>query len=139
MNELEALAAAVALEHQVVYGYGVAGAHLGGAQRRRARAAYDRHRLRRDQLATFIAERKGTVPAAAPAYALPFPVTGAPTARELLARLEDACAGAAWDLTAAAPAGSDVRRIAVRWLTEAATAAASWRSPGASAALPGHR
>jgi hypothetical protein len=132
----QALAAALVVEHQAVYGYGVAGAHLAGRDRTTALAALDAHRLRRDRLAALLSGKGASPPAAAPAYALPYPMRDAAAARSLCAALEDGCAGAAWDLTAAAPARSAARELAVRWLAQAAAAAVGWR--GASGpALPG--
>lgn len=132
----EALAAAIATEHQAVYGYGVAGAHLAGRARAAALTALDAHRLRRDRLAALLTRADVTPPAAAPAYALPFPVRGARAARSLCAMLEDACAGAAWDLTAASPPRSAARDLAISWLAQADAASTGWRgAPGP--ALPG--
>jgi hypothetical protein len=131
-----ALAAALVVEHQAIYGYGVAGAHLGGRPRADALAALDVHRLRRDRLAALLGNAGATPPAAAPAYALPSPVRDGVAATALCATLEDACAGAAWDLAAASPARSAARDLAVRWLAQADAAAVGWRgAPGP--ALPG--
>jgi hypothetical protein len=137
MNQMEALAAALAVEQQVIYGYGVAGAQPAGRDRALALAALSAHRVRRDRLAALLTAQGATPPAAAPAYALPFPVRTPAQARSLCALLEDGCAGAAWDLTAAA-ATRATRALGVSWLTEAATRAAAWRGPTAvPAALPG--
>jgi hypothetical protein len=103
MTLTEALQAALSIEQQVTYGYGVVGAHSSPS-------------------------------AAPPAYQLPFPVTDAAAARRLAARLEEASAGAAWDLIAAAGSGTGVRRAAVGWLTDAATRGEYW---GSELALPG--
>lgn len=132
----EALAAALAVEHEVIYGYGVAGARLVGHDRSAALSAYDEHRLRRDRLAGLLTSRGLTPPVAAPAYAVPFPVTDTATARRLCAQLEDGCAGAAWDLVAASSPGDETRELGVQWLGEAATAGARWRG-SAGPPLPG--
>lgn len=138
MKESDALVAAVAVEHEVVYGYGVAGAHLTGRDRSAALAALDVHRVRRDRLMALTRRAGRTPPAAQPAYALPFAVTGSATARRLCALLEDGCTGAAWDLTAASAPGGPARLTGVGWLTEAATRAAHWHGGGAAGpALPG--
>ena len=134
MTLREALAAALAVEHQVVYGYGVAGAHLSAAARPRALRALDAHRQRRDRLAALVGP---SAPAAAAAYALPFPVRDDATARSLCAVLEDGCAGAAWDLVAAAAAASTGRDLGVSWLAESAVAAARWRGVSPGPPLPG--
>lgn len=134
----DALAAAVSTEDQVIYGYGVAGAHLRGRDRASASAAFDAHRLRREQLIRLLRRARGVAPLPAPAYAVPFPVTGAADARRLAAVLEDGCCGAAWDLAAAATAADPARTLAVTWLAQAAGAAATWRAdPAADPALPG--
>jgi len=136
MTQPAALAAAVSVEHQVIYGYGVAGARLVGADRRAALQALGAHRVRRDQLVALL--RPAAAPAAAPAYALPFPVTDPASARRLCAQLEDGCAGAAWDLAAAAGPGRPARALAVGWLADAAGRAAHWRGgEAANPALPG--
>jgi len=138
MTEAAALTAAVAVEHQVIYGYGVAGAHLSGADRKLALATLNVHLARRDQLTALVTAAGGTPPPGAPAYALPFPVSSPATARALCALLEDGSAGGAWDLTAAAPARTPARTLGVGWLADAASRAAGWRGPAAAPiALPG--
>lgn len=139
MTETEALAAAVDVENQAIYGYGLTGAHFTGADRARALAALDSHRARRDRLAAMLVRLGATPPAAAPAYSPPTPVTSATSGRALCAALEDACAGAAWDLVTASRAGSSSRSLAVTWLSEAAVAASTWRGGAANgnSAMPG--
>lgn len=139
MTPVEALVAAVEVENQVVYGYGLAGAHLSGHDRVDALAALDAHRARRDQLSVLVARRGATPPAAAAAYLPPAPVVDAASARALCAALEDACAGAGWDLAAASGPATAERSLAVAWLAAAATAAATWRAGTGSPppALPG--
>jgi hypothetical protein len=135
MTETQALAAAVGVEHQVVYGYGLAGAHLAGRDRAFALAALDAHRARRDQLEALLIGVGATPPPAAPAYVPPVAVDDPASARTLCALLEDGCAGAAWDLVAASGAATTSRSLAVSWLTDAASAASGWRG-GASPAAP---
>ena len=139
MTEVEALVAAVDVENQAIYGYGLAGAHFTGADRARAVAELDTHRARRDRLVAMLIRHGATSPVAPPAYQPPFPVTDAVPGRALCAALEDGCAGAAWDLVAASGAGSPSRSLAVTWLIEAAVSAASWRggTTAASPAMPG--
>ena len=137
MTETHALAAALVIEHQAVYGYGVAGAHLSGRGRADALAALDAHRLRRDELAALLIRAGGTPPVAAPAYVLPSPVHDVDGARSLCAALEEACAGAAWDLVAASAVRTPARALAVGWLAAAATAAVAWHDPAPGPALPG--
>jgi hypothetical protein len=137
MTVVAALTAAVATEHQVVYGYGVAGAHLSGPARAVARAALAAHQLRRDRLAQLLTSERITAPLPAVAYALPFPVMDAASARRLCAELETACTGAAWDLVAAAAASTPARALGVDWLGDAATRAAYWGDGSAAPSLPG--
>jgi hypothetical protein len=136
MTTSAAVRAAVRIEHEVVYGYGVVGAHLRGRDRHLATRRLAAHQQHRDDLGAFAT---GLPPAAA-AYALPFPVVDAATARELAVRLEDATATAAWALVASTAAESRARGFAVDLLSDAAVAAARWRERSGRTddpALPG--
>src|SRR5437764_503340 len=74
---------------------------------------------------------------AAPAYRPPSPVTDQPSAAGLGARLEEAAAGAMWDLTAAAGARTEPRRMAVQWLAESTRLLDQWRlASGAQDLVP---
>jgi hypothetical protein len=134
VTELAALQAALAAEQATIYGYGVSGAILQGADRNYATAALAAHMLVRDRLTSKISATHATPVTAQPAYELPFPVTTATTARELASHLEQGCAGAFWDLVAASPPQSGPRSLAIGWLTDTALRAAHW---GAAQALPG--
>jgi len=139
MTPDEALQAALAVEHQVVYGYGLAAAHLTGKPYAAAVGALAEAQSRRDRLADLL-RRRGAVPSpAAPAYVPPSPVTDAAGATALCLRLEHAAEGAAWDLVAAGSPGDEVRTLGVKWLGAAAVNAAHWAGGAASAepALPG--
>jgi uncharacterized protein DUF4439 len=133
MSEVTALQAALAGEHAVIYGYGVAGAHLRGTALAQARSAYAVHRARRDQLRVLLVARKATPVAAAPAYRLPRPVASADDAALLATELEDRLA-AVW-ADAVADLRGDLRGLAARALQDAAVRAASWR--GGSVPFPG--
>jgi hypothetical protein len=135
VTELGALKQALAAEQAVIYGYGVAGAHLSGKDRKLASSRLVAHETLRDQLSARISALGAVPPAALPAYRLPAPVTDAVTARQLAAHLEEGAAGRAWDLVAATAPRSESRGLAVAWLTDAAVSAAHWGSP--SVALPG--
>jgi len=135
----EALQAALGVEHQAVYGYGLAAAHVAGRQYSAALTALADAEARRDRLADLL-RRRGRVPAAAaPAYLPPAPVTGATSALALCLSLEHAAEGAAWDLIAASSPNDEVRTLGVHWLGVAAVRAAKWAGASASAepALPG--
>jgi Domain of unknown function (DUF4439) len=129
-----ALQGALTAEHVAIFGYGVLGAHLAGAQRRNAGQIWTSHRARRDKLRTYVQAAGGTPVAAAPAYRLPAPVSSPHTAAQLAARLEDGVtAGYAGLAGVADPA---LRRYAALAMQEATVRAVRWRgSP--SAAFPG--
>lgn len=132
-REIRVLQEVLAAEHAVVFGYGVAGARLGGAARRRAQRAFDAHRARRDELTRLVAERGGQPVPAAPTYALPAPVETADDAKVLATLLEERLA-AVW-ADAVLRLEGDLRELAVDGLREAAVAAAVWR--GGSVPFPG--
>lgn len=123
-GEVTALQAVVAAEHAVVYGYGVAGAHLSGAEQTRATRGWERHRVDRDRVEALIAARSATPEAPHAAYALPFAVTDSRAARSLLALLEDRLT-AVWADAVAALDG-ELRATAAAGLTRAALAALTW-------------
>jgi len=87
--EIQALQAALAAEHTAVYGYGVAGAMLTGADNAAARADWESHMNSRDTLQAMISKLGAAPVAASAAYQLPFTVHDAPSARRLAAALED--------------------------------------------------
>ncbi|WP_020122672.1 ferritin-like domain-containing protein [Streptomyces canus] len=132
-QELEALQKALAAEHAAVYGYGVVGGRIGEARRAEAKAAYDAHRARRDALVRAVRDLDGKPVAAAPAYALPFPVPDPAAAVRLAADLEDRVAGVWSDVVRAT--GGERRSTAAEALREAAVRAVRWR--GESVAFPG--
>lgn len=136
MTSIGALQAALAVEHEVVYGYGIAGAWLAGQALTLARDAIAVHSARRDALEALLRQARVAPTAAPPGYRPPFPVTDPPAAAALAARLEDGSAAAAWDLAAASQPNHDSRRMAVEWLTDAAERAATWRRLAALPPLP---
>ncbi len=132
-GELTALQAALGAEHAAVYGYGVVGGLIGEARRSEARAAYDAHRARRDELARAVRALGGTPVAAAAGYALPFPVSDSVGAVRLAADLEERVAGVYSDLVRATM--GERRRKGAEGLREAAVRAVRWR--GGSVPFPG--
>ncbi|MFI6934457.1 ferritin-like domain-containing protein [Streptomyces sp. NPDC050287] len=132
-RELTALQTALAAEHAAVYGYGVVGGRIRPDRRTEAKAAYDAHRARRDALVREVRDLGGTPVAAAPAYALPFPVPDSAAAVRLAAELEDRVAGVYSDLVRSAE--GELRGTATAALREAAVRAVRWR--GESVAFPG--
>ncbi|MEW2545710.1 ferritin-like domain-containing protein [Streptomyces sp. NPDC047002] len=130
---LDATQAALEAEHAAVYGYGVVGGRAAADRKAEANAAYAAHRARRDALTRAVRDLGGTPRAAAAAYALPFPVTGADSAVRLAAQLEDRVADVYADLVRAGRGA--VRADAAGALSGAAVRAAHWR--GSGVAFPG--
>ncbi|MCX5561225.1 ferritin-like domain-containing protein [Streptomyces sp. NBC_00038] len=130
---MKALQAALGAEHAVVYGYGVVGGKIDDARRTEARAAYDAHRARRDELARAVRDLGGKPEASAAAYALPFQVKDSAAAVRFAAELEERVAGVYSDLVRAST--GDQRRTAAEALREAAVRAVRWG--GESVAFPG--
>ena len=134
--ELDALQRAVAAENAIVYGYGLVGSHLTGSAEAYADASLQAHLARQSQLEAMIRAAGATPVAASPAYRSPIAVTNATSAARLGAYLEEAAEGAAWDLVSTAAPSSDVRRLAVAWLSDATSRATRWRG-GLPDAFPG--
>ncbi|NYI08438.1 ferritin-like domain-containing protein [Allostreptomyces psammosilenae] len=132
-NALPALQAALAGEHAAVYGYGVAGALLSGADEEEARVALAAHQERREALSHSIRQLGGQPEAAAPAYQLPFEVADADSARRLATHLEEGVAAAEADVVFTTVA--DLRLAAAEALREATVRAVRWR--GGTVAFPG--
>ena len=130
---VRALQAALAAEHAAVYGYGIAGAHLGGARRRAATRDWTAHQAARDTLAAMITALGGQPVQAATAYRLPFPVHTRSAAVMLAAYLEDRVAAAYLGLVALPDAG--LRVFGARAVRSAALRAVGWRRR--SLAFPG--
>ncbi|MFJ9040055.1 ferritin-like domain-containing protein [Streptomyces sp. NPDC102406] len=130
---LAAVQAALRAEHAAVYGYGVVGGRIREGRRAEARAAYDAHRARRDELRRTVRDLGGDPEESAGAYALPFPVPDSAAAARLAADIEDKVAGVYADLVRAA--SGERRRGAADALREAAVRAVRWR--GGSVAFPG--
>ena len=90
---------AIEAEQNLVYAAGLAGAFLSGAPRRQVIVQLAEHQDRIAVLSALIAPE--SVPAAAPAYAPPTPITDARTARTNMAQLNNALVGIYADLAAA--------------------------------------
>jgi len=136
MTVESALQAALSVEHQAVYGYGLAAAHLSGPRYTSALAALADAKARRDRLTDLLRRRQQVPTPAAAAYVPPRPVTNAATAVALCLSLEHAAEGAAWDLVAASSTGDAVRTLGVKWLGAAAVRAAKWAGNAANAERP---
>jgi hypothetical protein len=89
------MASALAAEHAAIFGYGPAGARLDAGTVALATAAEAAHRATRDAVALRLTALGEQVPAADPAYTLPFAVTDRASALRLAVTLEERCA-AVW-------------------------------------------
>ena len=125
--------AALAAEHQAVFGYTVLGPHLRGAVQRLAVTCSDAHEALRDSTASALA-RAGLTPVAPLAdYPALYRVDSTGSAERLAIRVEDECARA-WRylyLQAASARGDAARTLrssAQDALTASAIRAARWRS-----------
>ncbi|MFF5226673.1 ferritin-like domain-containing protein [Dactylosporangium sp. NPDC000521] len=129
----ERLVAALQAEHAAIYAYGIAGPKLDSGTVGVARNAEAAHRTRRDDLVVRLSGAGISPPPAAPAYALPFPVTDRASALKLLAMVEDRTA-AQWRL-ALPPTSGDVRRLAVDALVDCAARGAALRQAAGTTPL----
>jgi hypothetical protein len=93
----------------------------------------DAHRLARDDLRRTIAALGATPVEAAPAYAEPFPVTGARASRQLLGHVNTGLSATYADVAAASPRAA--RRSAAAASAQAAVRAVTWGA--ATQAFPG--
>jgi hypothetical protein len=130
---VQALQAALAAEHAAVYGYGVAGAMLSGADRATALTDWKLHQEARDTLQEMISKLGATPVAASAAYGLPFTVDDARSARRLAAALEDGVTQAYLALVAVTD--QKLRTFGALAMLPPASRAASWR--GSTVAFPG--
>ena len=131
--ELQALQAALAAEHAAVYGYGVAGAILTGADNAAARADWESHMKARDTLQAMIAVLGAPPVAASAAYELPFTVHDARSARRLAAALEEGVTQAYLGLVAVT--NETLRTFGALAMLPPADRAVAWR--GSTVAFPG--
>lgn len=133
VRPVPALQAALAAEHTAVYGYGIAGALLTGGDQAAAVADWRTHEQARDTLEAMIVKLGATPVAASPAYALPFAVNDARSARRLAAALEDGVTQAYLGLVAVSD--PTLRTFGALAMQPPAQRAAAWR--GSTVAFPG--
>ena len=133
VRPVPALQAALAAEHTAVYGYGIAGALLTGGDQAAAVADWRTHEQARDILEAMIVQLGATPVAASPAYALPFTVNDARSARRLAAALEDGVTQAYLGLVAVSD--TTLRTFGALAMQPPANRAAEWR--GSTVAFPG--
>lgn len=130
---LQALQGALAAEHAAIYGYGVVGAMLDGADRALALSDWKLHQEARDTLDAMIGKLGATPVAASAAYQLPFAVNNAASARRLAATLEDGVTQAYLGLVAVTDL--TLRTFGALAMQPPANRAAAWR--GTTVAFPG--
>jgi Domain of unknown function (DUF4439) len=130
---ITALQAALAAEHAAVYGYGVAGAMLSGAERTAARADWIAHQEARDTLEAMLVKLGATPVAASAAYQLPFTVTDPAQAQALAVVLEEGVTQAY--LAIVAVRDKTLRSFGALAMQPPASRAATWR--GTTIAFPG--
>lgn len=130
---VQALQTALAAEHAAVYGYGVAGAMLSGADRAVALTDWRLHQQARDTLQAMISKLGAAPVAASAAYELPFTVDDARSARRLAAALEDGVTQAYLGVVAVTDPA--LRTFGALAMLPAANRAAAWR--GSTVAFPG--
>jgi hypothetical protein len=128
-----ALQAALAAEHAAIYGYGVAGAQLGGNARAGATRDWRAHLIARDTLITMITNLGATPVTSDVAYALPFGVHDPAAAAKLAALLEERVARAYLGVVALDDA--KLRMFGATAMQAPARRAAAWR--GKTVAFPG--
>jgi hypothetical protein len=125
VSAVEALAAALAGEHAAIFAYGPIGARLDRRTAAQGRAAEASHRARRDALLLRLSAAQVTPPPAAPAYALPYPVTNRATALRLAVQIEERTGGL-WRAALRETTDAD-RRMALDALTDCAVRATRFR------------
>ncbi|HEY2176448.1 MAG TPA: ferritin-like domain-containing protein [Mycobacteriales bacterium] len=125
-REVEALQGALAAEYAVDWGYDLVGGKVPTALQPAVRTAQAPHVDLQSVAAAAIRARHADPVAPQPAYQLPFPVTGEPSALRLAAHLEDGAA-AAWRFLLGTTADRALRRTAAGALSAAAVQATRWR------------
>jgi hypothetical protein len=131
--DIAALQAALAAEHAAVYGYGVVGALMQGNDQDIAMSYWTLHQNARDTLTEMIIRLGATPVAASAAYALPFAVDDAASARRLAAYLEDGVTRAYLGIVAVSDTG--LRAFGALAMQEPASRATAWS--GQTTAFPG--
>lgn len=126
-----ALAAALATEHSVIYGYGLVSAHCAPEVNYLVSDALHQHRDRRDQVVAMLTHRSLTAPVAAAGYQLGDPVNTPADAARLAVRMEKDTAVAWRAVLEAAQTGED-RQFAVTALTDSAVLGARWNQASGS-------
>lgn len=122
-----ALFDAVAVEHGVIYGYGLVSAHSTAEDNALVATAMAEHRARREEAMARLEARSVTPPLPAAGYQLPAPVTDPADAANLAIRMEED-SSVAWRAVLEQAVSDDDRTFAVAALTQTAVTAARWRA-----------
>ena len=120
-----ALSAALATEHAVIYGYGIVSAHSPPDVNKLVAYAMNQHRERRDQVIVMLAGRSVSAPVAATGYQLPMPVNNASDAAHLAVRMEKDTE-VAWRAAIEQAQTPQDRGFGVTALTQSAILVARW-------------
>lgn len=136
----DALCAALATEHAVIYGYGIVSARCAPAMNDLVASAMTQHRERRDQVIGMLEARQVTAPVAAAGYQLPMRVDNEVDAERLAARMEKDTE-VAWRAVVEQAEAPQDRGFGVTALIQSTVLAARWnRALGAwpiTTAFPG--
>lgn len=122
-----ALYDAVATEHGIIYGYGVAAAHDTAELNDMVSSLLDQHRKRREAAIEMLDGRSLPAPLPAVGYRLPIPVRGLTDVATLGVQMEQDSA-VAWRAVLEQATAAPDRAFAVTALTQSAVAAARWRT-----------
>jgi hypothetical protein len=122
-----ALFDAVAIEHGVIYGYGLVSAHSTPDANDLVAAAMAEHRARREQAIARLAARNVAAPLPAPGYQMPIVVDSPADAAKMAVRMEEDSA-VAWRAVLERATTNEDRAFAVTALTECSVTAAKWRA-----------
>ncbi|MCV7261336.1 ferritin-like domain-containing protein [Mycobacterium shimoidei] len=121
----DALCAALATEHAVIYGYGIVSARCSPEVNPLVSSALNEHRRRRDQTIDMLAARKVSAPVAAAGYQLPMAVNNETDAGRLAVRMEKDTQ-VAWRAVIEQGPDPQDREFGVTALTESSVLAARW-------------
>lgn len=140
VDSQEAVQAALGAEHAAIWVYGLVSAFLPAELAAATREGMTAHRARRDATERLLAGSGATPRPAEPAYLPPKPVVDPASAVEVLA-VAESDSGVAWRAVLERTDDGELRKTALRALTEAAVRATRWRKvvgiTPASPAMPG--
>ncbi|WP_422748194.1 ferritin-like domain-containing protein [Mycobacterium sp. WMMD1722] len=120
-----ALYDAVAVEHGIIYGYGLVSAHSTPDDNWLVATSISMHRERREAAIAMLQARGVAPPLPAAGYELPQPVESPDDAARLAVQMEEDAA-TAWRAVVEQASASEDRAFGVTALTQSAVAAAQW-------------